>query len=155
MNLVEHDAFGELRSGARYAYDVNRIRHVTHDILPFSLQWLNILRELEDSALTFRREEIHTLLAQAAWQVGDLHEDGKLRIWHEELEARTFIKSLLNSCWKMLTNVRANWMESVTVRTLGMSRVLTGELRSLITTSAARSPCIDFDNCHHIVRPPR
>jgi hypothetical protein len=49
----EYMAFSSLRSGPR-------------------LQWLNIARELSSPSLSFRREEVHTLITQAAWQLGPL-----------------------------------------------------------------------------------
>ena len=64
LNLHEYMAFSGLRSGAL-------------------LQWLNIAREMASSSLTFRREEVHTLITQAALQLGPLS-DG-VREWHEDL----------------------------------------------------------------------
>jgi hypothetical protein len=50
-----------------------------HEFMSFSglrsgprLQWLNIARELASPYLSFRREEVHTLITQAAWQLGPL-----------------------------------------------------------------------------------
>jgi hypothetical protein len=88
-------------------------------IIPSSLQWFNILRELEDSALTFRREEVHTLITQAAWQLGVLSDNGRVRLWHQDLGRKEYGLALLNACSRVLANVKANWMEAITVKTLG------------------------------------
>jgi hypothetical protein len=84
----------------------------------YRLQWLNILRELEDCALTTRREEVSTLIAQAAWQIGPLSECSSSRVWHEELETSQFGGRLLETCRRVLVNVKENWLESVTLRCL-------------------------------------
>ncbi|KAH7333016.1 hypothetical protein B0J17DRAFT_709438 [Rhizoctonia solani] len=65
LGLHEHIAFGTLRSGAR-------------------LQWMNIVRGLEEDLLTFDSDEVWLLHTQAAWQIGPLSDDGS-REWHEEL----------------------------------------------------------------------
>jgi hypothetical protein len=84
-----------------------------------SLQWLNILRELEAGSLTLRNEEVYTLLTQAAWQVGPLSEDGTSREWHEEIEDNDYRIRLIEVCSDVLRHVQANWREAVTVRVLG------------------------------------
>jgi hypothetical protein len=81
------------------------------------IQWLNILRELHDCALTFRHEEIYTLMSQAAWQVGELSENGG-RSSHEDLLDDAFANRLLEACTELLEAVRSNWVETSTVRTL-------------------------------------
>ena len=58
LSLHEYMAFAGLRSGPR-------------------LQWLNIARELSSPSLSFRREEVHTLITQAAWQLGPLSEGAR------------------------------------------------------------------------------
>ena len=51
INLHEFLAFSGLRCGPR-------------------LQWFNIAREVASPSLSFSREEVHTLVTQAAWQLG-------------------------------------------------------------------------------------
>ncbi|CAE6528770.1 unnamed protein product [Rhizoctonia solani] len=65
LTLHEWIAFGTLRSGAR-------------------LQWMNIIRGLEEDLLTFSSDEVCLLHTQAAWQIGPLSNDGS-REWHEEI----------------------------------------------------------------------
>jgi len=96
-----------------------------HEYMAFSglrseprLQWLNIARELSSPALSFRREEVHTLIAQAAWQIGPLS-DG-LREWHIDLSLPSFGTTLLQELEALLARVEHNWQEEVTVRTIGM-----------------------------------
>ena len=94
----EYLAFSGLRSGPR-------------------LQWLNIARELSSPSLSFRREEVHTLITQAAWQVGPLS-DG-VREWHIDLEIPSFGWALLHELEDLLGRIEANWLEEVTIRTIG------------------------------------
>jgi hypothetical protein len=102
INLHELIAFSELRSGPR-------------------LQWLNIARELASPYLSFRREEVHTLITQAAWQLGPLS-DG-VREWHVDLGIQSFGNALLRELESLLEKIRANWLEEVTVRTIGASDI--------------------------------
>ncbi len=99
MNLHEFIAFSGLRSGPR-------------------LQWLNIVRELASPFLSFSREEVHTLVTQAAWQLGPLS-DGD-REWHLELNVVSFGKALLSEMECLLEKIKANWLEEVTARTIGV-----------------------------------
>lgn len=100
INLHEFLAFSGLRCGPR-------------------LQWLNIARELASPSLSFRREEVHTLITQAAWQLGPLS-DG-VREWHVDLGIPSFGKALLGELESLLEKIKANWLEEVTVRTVGTS----------------------------------
>ena len=97
LSLHEFLAFGHLRSGG-------------------VLQWFNILRELRARSLSFRRYEIHLLLAQAASQVGPLTSTGFA--WHEELQEPFFCCALLGELESLLRDVEANWLEAVTMDTI-------------------------------------
>ena len=99
-HLHEFLAFSGLRSGPR-------------------LQWLNIARELASPFLTFHREEVHTLVTQAAWQLGPLSDD--VREWHLDLSFSTFGNAILRELESLLEKVETNWLEEVTVRTIGAS----------------------------------
>ena len=99
ISLHEFIAFAGLRSGPR-------------------LQWLNIARELASLSLSFRLEEVHTLVTQAAWQLGP-HVAG-IREWHIDLGISSFGNTLLRELECLLARVKANWLEEVTVRTIGM-----------------------------------
>ena len=99
INLHEFLAFSGLRSGPR-------------------LQWLNIARELASPFLSFRREEVHTLVTQAAWQLGPL--SNGVREWHVDLGVFSFANALLREMGRLLEKIKANWLEEVTVRTIGM-----------------------------------
>ncbi|KAI9432100.1 hypothetical protein H4582DRAFT_1999150 [Lactarius indigo] len=105
LSLHEYMAFAGLRSGPR-------------------LQWLNILREIPSPSLSFRCEEVHTLITQAAWQLGPLS-DG-VREWHIDPGYPSFRKTLLEELKALLQRVKANWLEEVTVRTIALltSRLL-------------------------------
>ena len=111
----EYLAFSGLRSGAR-------------------LQWLNIARELSSPSLSFRREEVHTLITQAAWQLGPLS-DG-VREWHIDLEIASFGWTLLHELEDLLGRIEANWLEEVTIRTVG---TLNSELCYIACCSRIRS----------------
>jgi hypothetical protein len=99
LSLHEYMAYSGLRSGGL-------------------LQWLNIAREIASSSLSFRREEVHTLIAQAALQLGPLS-DG-VREWHEDLDHLDFGRTLLRELDSHLEKIEANWLEEVTIRTIGM-----------------------------------
>ena len=99
-----------------------------HELITFSglrsgprLQWLNIARELASPHLSFRREEVHTLITQATWQLGPLL-DG-IREWHEDLNVPSFGNVLLRELESLLEKIRSNWLEEVTVRTIGASDI--------------------------------
>jgi hypothetical protein len=92
-------AFSGLRSGPR-------------------LQWLNIARELASPFLPFSHEEVHRLITQAAWQIGPLS-DG-VREWHVDLGVFSFGNALLREMECLLEKIKENWLEEVTVRTIGV-----------------------------------
>jgi hypothetical protein len=100
INLHEFISFSGLRSGPR-------------------LQWLNIARELASPSLSFSREEVHTLITQAAWQLGPLLNG--VREWHIDLSISSFGNALLCEMECLLEKIKANWLEEVTVRTIGLS----------------------------------
>jgi hypothetical protein len=100
LSIHEYIAFAGLRSGPR-------------------LQWLNIAREATSPSLSFHREEVHTLITQAAWQLGPLA-DG-VREWHLDLGNPSFGKTLLQELDALIGRIEANWQEEVTIRTIGMS----------------------------------
>lgn len=120
LDLHEHLAYGLLRCGPR-------------------LQWMNILREVASNALTFNREEVHTLLMQAAWQVGVFSPTENVRTWHTELGRKEFGKTLLIQLRKLLQRVKSNWLEGVTVRTIGMFCDLSDHLSFLELPFANRT----------------
>ena len=100
LSLHEYMSFSGLRSGPR-------------------LQWFNIARELSSPSLSFRREEVHTLITQAAWQLGPL--SSCVREWHLDLGCPGFGRTLLNELEALLGRIKDNWLEEVTVRTIGKS----------------------------------
>ena len=100
LSLHEYMSFAGLRSGPR-------------------LQWFNIARELPSPSLSFRREEVHTLITQAAWQLGPL--SGCVREWHLDLGCPGFGRALLKELEALLRRIKDNWLEEVTVRTIGKS----------------------------------
>ena len=97
-----------------------------HEFIAFSglrscprLQWLNIARELASPSLSFRCEEVHTLITQAAWQLGPL--SNGVREWHIDINNASFGMTLLRELECLLEKNKANWQEEVTVRTIGAS----------------------------------
>ncbi|KAH7922509.1 hypothetical protein BV22DRAFT_1131369 [Leucogyrophana mollusca] len=97
LSLHEFVAFGSLRSGPL-------------------LQWLNIARELRARILSFREEEVHSLLLQAAWQVGPL--EGDIRLWHDDLKDAAFGRVTLDELSALLRSVESNWVEMVSMKTI-------------------------------------
>ena len=102
ISLHEFLAFSGLRSGPR-------------------LQWLNIARELASPYLSFCQEEVHTLVTQAAWQLGP--QLGGVREWHVDLSISSFGNVLLRELESLLKKISTNWLEEVTVRTIGASEI--------------------------------
>lgn len=102
ITLHEFLAFSGLRSGPR-------------------LQWLNIAKELASPYLSFRLGEVHTLITQAAWQLGPLSDD--VREWHVDLSTSSFGNALLRELESLLEKIAGNWLEEVTVRTIGTSGI--------------------------------
>ncbi|EUC59837.1 hypothetical protein RSOL_325350, partial [Rhizoctonia solani AG-3 Rhs1AP] len=94
LGLHEHIAFGTLRSGPR-------------------LQWMNIVRGLEEGLLSFNSDEVWLIHTQAAWQIGNLS-DGS-REWHEDLGHSQFGLLLVSQCVRMLGRVKANWLQAKSV----------------------------------------
>ncbi|KIJ64302.1 hypothetical protein HYDPIDRAFT_90913 [Hydnomerulius pinastri MD-312] len=115
LSLHEFIAFGHLRSGS-------------------SLQWPNILLGIRDRALSFRRDEVHLLIAQAVSQVGPLSDVGEWT-WHQELQRPSFCDALLGELQNLLADVEGNWLEGVTMKTVAFllshllaSRLLTADV---------------------------
>jgi hypothetical protein len=124
ITLHEFLAFSGLRSGPR-------------------LQWLNIARELASPYLSFRLEEVHTLVAQAAWQLGSLS-DG-VREWHIDLNISSFGNALLRELESLLGKIENNWLEEVTVRTIVRQVYLVSNLVSFLS-STHQQPAFGLDN---------
>jgi hypothetical protein len=117
LSIHEYIAFGHLRSGG-------------------SLQWLNVLRELRGRSLSFRRHEVHLLLAQAVSQVGPL-DDTKWK-WHLELQQPSFCYALLGELESLVRDVKANWLEGVTMNTISfvLRRLLTSRPNRAVSQKA-------------------
>ncbi|CUA77979.1 Protein Ycf2 (chloroplast) [Olimarabidopsis pumila] [Rhizoctonia solani] len=98
LSLHEHIAFGSLRSGAR-------------------LQWMNIVRGLEEDILSFNSDEVWLLHTQAAWQIGSLSDDGS-REWHQDLDDLEFGRLLVSQCTRVLGRIKANWLQAKSVLTI-------------------------------------
>ncbi|KAK5007347.1 hypothetical protein LTR16_005742, partial [Cryomyces antarcticus] len=99
MELREFIEFGSLRAGER-------------------LQWLNILRELGSSNLTFNEEAVHTLITQAAWEAGSPLEESVTREAHAPLNDDSFCHKLLAMLERLLSTIEANWKEQNTMLTI-------------------------------------
>jgi len=124
INLHEYIAFAGLRSGPR-------------------LQWSNIARELASPSLTFRLEEVHTLVTQAAWQLGPLSDD--VREWHIDLGISNFGNALLGELEVLLDKIQASWLEEVSARTIGTLNISDAALVSSVP-SAYLQPPLGFHN---------
>ena len=81
---------------------------------------MKFVRELRTRTLTFSRDEVHTLLMQAAWQIGPLNKDGGLRTWHSELGIEEYGGTLIQEAADLLSHVEGNWVEGNTVKTISM-----------------------------------
>ncbi|CAE7096184.1 unnamed protein product, partial [Rhizoctonia solani] len=98
LSLHEHIAFGSLRSGPH-------------------LQWLNILRGMEEEILSYGRFEVNLLHIQAAWQLGPLSNITGAREWHVDLANPEFAEKLVSRAVGLLSGVQSNWLESAAVGT--------------------------------------
>ncbi|KAI0071844.1 hypothetical protein K474DRAFT_1668514 [Panus rudis PR-1116 ss-1] len=107
LSLHEFYAFGTVRSGGH-------------------LQWLNMLRELASSHLSFHHEEVHALLMQAAWEVGPAAEDTRSWQYHSILKDENFATALIEQLGICIQAVAENWREVVFVKTIVLlsSRIL-------------------------------
>ncbi|KAH7332999.1 hypothetical protein B0J17DRAFT_736241 [Rhizoctonia solani] len=121
LNLHEHIAFGTLRSGA-------------------CLQWMNIVRGLEENLLTFSSEEVQVLHTQAVWQMGPLSPGG-LRRWHEDLGHLEFGRLLVSQCRRVLDRVKANWLQGNSVLIIV---TLVGRLLASIPTEEITQVACNF-----------
>ncbi|KAF5344601.1 hypothetical protein D9758_013899 [Tetrapyrgos nigripes] len=95
-----------------------------HEFIPFGslrcghrLQWLNMLKELRARNLTFYKEDVHLLLAQAAWQIGSVSPSNALE-WHEDLLCPHFSRSFIEELTQLLNDISSNWMELPTARSI-------------------------------------
>ncbi|KAA6411194.1 MAG: hypothetical protein FRX48_05506 [Lasallia pustulata] len=120
--MHEFYAFGTLRSGHR-------------------LQWRNIARELTAWVLSFSCHETHTLLTQAAWQVGSFSKGELCRESHADLEEEEFGNSLLSALDDAVGTIEGNWQGAVAARTFV---ALATRLFSLSTCNVVRDGCSRF-----------
>ncbi|THU82236.1 hypothetical protein K435DRAFT_844470 [Dendrothele bispora CBS 962.96] len=98
LSLHEFISFGTLRSGQ-------------------NIQWFNIAKEIRSRVLTFHKEEVHLLLAQTAWEVGDISCGGEVER-HRDLKDPKLCNVLLGELRSLLEDVQSNWMEVTTVRSI-------------------------------------
>ncbi|KAG9310891.1 hypothetical protein JVU11DRAFT_8749 [Chiua virens] len=122
LSIHEYLAFGHLRSGG-------------------SLQWLNILRELRGRSLTFRRYEVHALIAQAASQAGPLASEEWM--WHQEIRQPSFCYALIEELESLFKDVKANWLEGVTMDTISflLGRILVSNPDQAVSQKAIELLC--------------
>lgn len=98
LNLHEFFSFASLRSGGH-------------------TQWMNIAGELAGRSLTFNRQPVNILFAQAIQQVGEVSELGDM-VWHACLRSPEFLDRMLVEMERLHNNIADNWQELVTVKTL-------------------------------------
>ncbi|KAK7442560.1 hypothetical protein VKT23_016158 [Stygiomarasmius scandens] len=98
LSLHEFISFGNLRSGQK-------------------IQWVNILRELSTRILTFHQEDVHLLLIQTIWQIGQVSETQELE-WHQDLSSSQFCHALIDELERLLKDIESNWMELTTARSI-------------------------------------
>ena len=122
LTMHEFYAFGTLRSGHR-------------------LQWRNIARELTARILNLNCHETHTLIAQAAWQVGPFSERQACGESHADLEEVEFGRSLLSALDNALGTIEGNWQGAPAARTLV---ALATRLLSLSSCRVVREGCFGF-----------
>ena len=122
LTMHEFYAFGTLRSGHR-------------------LQWRNIARELTARILNLNCHETHTLIVQAAWQVGPFRDGQVCRESHTDLEEVEFGRSLLLALDDALGTIEGNWQGAPAARTLV---ALATRLLSLSSCRVVREGCFRF-----------
>ncbi|KIK65626.1 hypothetical protein GYMLUDRAFT_70721 [Collybiopsis luxurians FD-317 M1] len=122
LSLHEFVAFGSLRSGGR-------------------LQRMNIARELVTGDLTFRAEPVHTLLLQAAFQVGNWENEEQLILdWHRDLANESFSDKLLDSLENLMLTMSSNWDAVAGLRgvILLICRLMAGSRMSAVEARACQ-----------------
>jgi hypothetical protein len=77
------------------------------------------VRELASNTLSLRRREVDALLSQAAWQIGELDQDGNDRECHVDLQDEDFGLRLIDVCSTTLRHAELNWLEVGSVKVLG------------------------------------
>ncbi len=122
LTMHEFYAFGTLRSGHR-------------------LQWRNIARELIARVLNFSCHETHTLITQAAWQVGPFSKGEVCRESHVDLEEEEFGKSLQSALEDAVGTIEGNWQGAAAARTFV---ALATRLLSLSTCNMVHENCFRF-----------
>jgi hypothetical protein len=127
LRLQEHYAFGTLRSGPL-------------------LQWMNIVRGLEENVLTSSREEVNLLHTQAAWQIGPLSQNN-VWDWHLELDNPQFGRLLVAQALRVLNSIKGNWLEATSVKTISMSfHIIIMQMILIETRSHAGCPFTGVHN---------
>lgn len=135
LTLHEYIAFGTLRSGPQ-------------------LQWMNIVRGLEENLLTFNRDEVYLLHAQAAWQIGSLDEDNFARNWHIDLRDANYCQLLVKQSLSLLHRVRLNWLEANSVRIISMFPSFMNQpvLLNYTSSHACRAPACSHAKAQRLSR---
>lgn len=108
LTLQEFYSFGSLRAGHR-------------------LQWRSIAREITAQGLNFSAEDVHSLLTQAAWQVGPCGDAlDMIPESHQDLTEPSFAVELLNTIASAIEDISTNWKGVTAMRTYIMllSRIL-------------------------------
>ena len=83
------------------------------------------------------------MITQAAWQLGPLSDN--VREWHTDLAISSFGNTLLHEMECLLVKIKANWLEGVTIRTIGASD--SSYLHHVSSVpSAYLQPSLGFDN---------
>ena len=118
--LSEFIAFGSLRCGEH-------------------IQWLNILRELGSSGLSFNQLAVSTLLTQAAHHAGSANETESRRVAHRMFLRHDFCVKLLEMLERMHRRIEANWKEQ---QTMGIIIVISLRIISLTVSSITRERAI-------------
>ncbi len=122
LTMHEFYAFGTLRSGHR-------------------LQWRNIARELTARVLNFSCFETHTLVTQAAWQVGPFSTGKVCRDSHADLEEEEFGQKLLSALNVVVGTIEGNWQGAAAARTFVALAI---RLLTLSTCDMVRDGCLHF-----------
>ncbi|KAJ5088724.1 hypothetical protein N7456_012340 [Penicillium angulare] len=96
----EFIAFGSLRAGE-------------------NVQWINILRELAASNISFNEKSDLSLFKQTAWELGSKDPTTKRRISVEVFADTNFVNSLLDVLEERVTRIEGNWEQSFSLETFG------------------------------------
>ena len=116
------------------------------------IQWMNILRQLTNPSLDFKKVETHILLLQTVYQAGPPDNESVERAGHSILTNKEFVDALIAQLYCALRSVSESWDSLETVsslmhlaaRLLSLAPAPFGDMKDKIRKYLARGRRIAF-----------